>query len=68
MHYARGWHAMVTYGDSIIVTGGNSGLSKRIDIHGTLNFMAMMNLLKIVKNYTLYYPYNEHQNMSVCLP
>ena len=34
MHFARGWHGMVAFGDSIFVTGGNAGLNKRTDIHG----------------------------------
>jgi len=42
MHFARGWHAMVAFGENgIFVTGGNAGLNKRIDVLETEIYNVM---------------------------
>merc|ERR1712226_1033305 len=39
----RGWHAMISFGESIFVAGGNAGLNKRVDIHETEIYSIMSN-------------------------
>ena len=48
MHVPRGWHCMLTVGDSIFVTGGNAGLNKRVDVHDTEVYSILTNQWTIV--------------------